>query len=381
MAVFCRTMVLFAGAALAVILFSTWSFIDRGYTVCDQSVKVWVPIFAMGHLEMFRSWALIRHMRQHMFRTHPQLPVKSVVYLVREHKHSGHGRWHLQEDVEKDLEIAKDARKVHSRPESLVIFNGAWNGKTATLEQQYRIFNSAVVAFGPHGTGFSNVIWMPCEERSVSQSVNQWSWGLTNEAPGDITMNSSTGSGLDMYRRLHVRLDPADMVTSMRWLRSLMSTHLVDSVTDLVPAIEKWEDAHRRYNQRKDCTALTEQQKMVSLLGLAPSDLQGHLELNPGRLTSYDLLRRDMVSFADTKRAFTATDGAVPMEVDALKGAKGPKGKGGKKGDGHQGKGGQKEDREYFICFKKGHLARDCWHTKEVTRIRVTPDGLHVRFV
>ena len=155
-------MVLFAGAALAVILFSTWSFIDRGYTVCDQSVKVWVPIFAMGHLEMFRSWALIRHMRQHMFRTHPQLPVKSVVYLVREHKHSGHGRWHLQEDVEKDLEIAKDARKVHSRPESLVIFNGAWNGKTATLEQQYRIFNSAVVAFGPHGTGFSNVIWMPC---------------------------------------------------------------------------------------------------------------------------------------------------------------------------------------------------------------------------
>ncbi|CAE7853721.1 unnamed protein product, partial [Symbiodinium sp. KB8] len=171
-----------------------------------------------------------------------------------------------------------------------------------------------------------------------------------NEAPGDITMNSSTGSGLDMYRRLHVRLDPADMVTSMRWLRSLMSTQPVDSITDLVPAIEKWEDAHRRYSQRKDCTALTEQQRM------------GHLELNLGRLTSYELLRREMVSFADTKRAFTATDGAVPMEVDALKGAKGPKGKGGKKGDSHQGKGGKKEDRECFICSKRGHLARDCWH-------------------
>ena len=184
---------------------------------------------------------------------------------------------------------------------------------------------------------------------------------LTNEAPGDITMNSSTGSGLDMYRRLHVRLDPADMVTSMRWLRTLMSTQPVDSITDLVPAIEKWEDAHRRYSQRKDCSALTEQQKMVSLLGLAPSELQGHLELNLGRLTSYELLRREMVSFADTKRAFTATDGAVPMEVDALKGAKGPKGKG-KKGESHQGKGGKKEDRECFICSKKGHLARDCWH-------------------
>ncbi|CAE7196707.1 unnamed protein product [Symbiodinium sp. CCMP2592] len=128
------------------------------------------------------------------------------------------------------------------------------------------------------------------------------------------------------------RLDPSDMVTSMRWLRSLMSTSAVDSVTDLVPAIEKWEDAHRRYSQRKDCAPLTEQQKMVSLIGLAPSELQGHLELNLGRLSSYELLRREMVSFADTKRAFTATDGAVPMEVDALKGAKGPKGKG-KKGD------------------------------------------------
>ncbi|CAE7627361.1 unnamed protein product [Symbiodinium sp. CCMP2592] len=155
---------------------------------------------------------------------------------------------------------------------------------------------------------------------------------LTSDAPGDITMNSSTGSGLDMFRRLHARLDPSDMVTSMRWLRSLMSTSAVDSVTDLVPAIEKWEDAHRRYSQRKDCAPLTEQQKMVSLIGLAPSELQGHLELNLGRLSSYELLRREMVSFADTMRAFTATDGAVPMEVDALKGAKGPKGKG-KKGD------------------------------------------------
>ena len=105
---------------------------------------------------------------------------------------------------------------------------------------------------------------------------------LTNEAPGDITMNSSTGSGLDMYRRLHVRLDPADMVTSMRWLRTLMSTQPVDSITDLVPAIEKWEDAHRRYSQRKDCSALTEQQKMVSLLGLAALRAPRPLGVEPG---------------------------------------------------------------------------------------------------
>ena len=99
---------------------------------------------------------------------------------------------------------------------------------------------------------------------------------------------------------------------------------------------------------------------MVSLLGLAPPELQGHLELNLGRLTTYELLRREMVSFADTKRAFTATDGAVPMEVDEMKGKKGPKGKG-KKGGKDQG-GKAKETRQCFICQRKGHLAQDCWY-------------------
>ena len=80
---------------------------------------------------------------------------------------------------------------------------------------------------------------------------------LTMDTPGDITMNSSPGSGLDMYRRLHGRLDPTDMVTSFRWLRQLMSTRPVTEVGDLIAAVERWEDQHRRYAARRDCTALT----------------------------------------------------------------------------------------------------------------------------
>ena len=100
---------------------------------------------------------------------------------------------------------------------------------------------------------------------------------------------------------------------------------------------------------------------MVSLLGLAPAELQGHLELNLGRLTSYELLRREMVSFTETKHAFTATDGAVPMDVDEMKGKKGPKGKG-KKGQKDQG-GKARETRQCFICQRRGHLAQDCWYS------------------
>ena len=178
---------------------------------------------------------------------------------------------------------------------------------------------------------------------------------LTMDTPGDIAMNSSLGSGLDMYRRLHGRLDPSDMVTSFRWLRQLMSTKPVAEVSDLIAAVERWEDQHRRYAARRDCTALTERQKMVSLLGLVPAELQSHLELNLPRLNSYDLLRREIVTFAENRRAFTVDDsGAMPMEVDYAKG----------KGQGK----GKKETRKCHRCGKTGHLVKDCWSKEDIRR-------------
>ena len=162
---------------------------------------------------------------------------------------------------------------------------------------------------------------------------------LTVDSQGDITMNSSAGNGLDMYRRLHSRLDPTDMVTSMRWLRALMSTHPVKEVHELFLAIEHWEDMQRRYAQRKDCESLKELQKMV-----APESLQ-----SLSRLTTYDALWREMVAYAENRRAFSEDSGAVPMELDAVKG------KGKDKG------GGKMETRTCHLCQKVGHLAKDCW--------------------
>lgn len=102
----------------------------------------------------------------------PLLPLWShwswLAFRMLGDKDSVHGRWLVQEDADQVLEIAKDALKAHSRPWSLVIFNETWNGKKATFDLQYRIFNSAAVAFGPHGTGFSNVIWVPCTGRPAA---------------------------------------------------------------------------------------------------------------------------------------------------------------------------------------------------------------------
>ena len=97
---------------------------------------------------------------------------------------------------------------------------------------------------------------------------------------------------------------------------------------------------------------------MVSLLGLVPAELQSHLELNLPRLTTYDLLRREIVTFAENMRAFTVDDsGAIPMEIDYAKG----------KGQG-KGKGKDKETRKCHKCGKTGHLIKDCWNTIDIRK-------------
>ena len=113
------------------------------------------------------------------------------------------------------------------------------------------------------------------------------------------------GGYVSQASRLQSRLHATDMVTSFKWLWALVSTKAVPDgkQKNLIPAIERCEDQHRRYAARRDCTALTERQKMVSLLGLVPNELQNHLELNLPRLSTSQLLRREIVTFAENRRA------------------------------------------------------------------------------
>ena len=103
-----------------------------------------------------------------------------------------------------------------------------------------------------------------------------------------------------------------------------MSTSPVKEIHELSPAIERWEDIHRRYSQTKDCEQLEGQQEMVSLPGVAPESLQGHLQLNVSKLTSYGAWRHEMVQHVENRRAFSEDSGAVPVESERRpKGRKG----------------------------------------------------------
>eukprot|EP00438_Fugacium_kawagutii_P009251 Skav231862 [mRNA] locus=scaffold2307:202062:202685:+ [translate_table: standard] len=127
-----------------------------------------VPHVEVGHPEGLRSWELFAYLRSHIFRVHKQNPINSIVYLIRDPSVAGHGRLLSLEHSQEVANIARAAMKRHNRVEELVAFNGTRDGKALSFAEQYRIFNSAILAFGPHGTGFSNVLWMPCHSRPAA---------------------------------------------------------------------------------------------------------------------------------------------------------------------------------------------------------------------
>ena len=60
----------------------------------------------------------------------------------------------------KIVETIRRAMQRHGRKEQFVIFDGKENGKKMSQKNQAKLFRSAQVAIGPHGSGLANVMWM-----------------------------------------------------------------------------------------------------------------------------------------------------------------------------------------------------------------------------
>jgi hypothetical protein len=121
------------------------------------------------------------------------------------------------------------------------------------------------------------------------------SYLLDGEADS-ILSNSGEGMGLDTWRRLQQRFDPKsnarDLVDSQR----IVKPPQCKTLSELLPALERWEDAVRQMNEANQPPPLI---KMGIVISMCPPKLQEHLQDMEERLTSYAQLRAEIIRKVD----------------------------------------------------------------------------------
>ena len=217
----------------------------------------------------------------------------------------------------------------------------------------------------------------------------------------DIVSNAPRGRGLEAFRLLARRWDPSTGGRRKNLLRAVLQPGRA-SMEELSASLEKWEDLVRRYERSRDshgrAAPLCDDIKQAALEALVPSELERHLQLSSGRLTSYSQTREEVRLFLETRLGHKLKEPRVhgnkkqhddPMDVDSFawqngkgsnKGGKGGKGgksgktgKGGQsaKGNGKNGKndGSRKPAFNGYCnrCKKWGHKEMDCWSKADPT--------------
>ncbi|CAK9045068.1 unnamed protein product [Durusdinium trenchii] len=158
-------------------LFHRAIFIPEETTVCAETIHAVVPKMAScNHPISLRILQPNKHLRQQIAKFLPTYPANRVVYQTRLGT-AHHGRLVSESHSKEIVNVTKEVLQRHGFPEEIMIFTGKFNGETASFQDQYRIFNSAFLVLGPHGTGLSNILWMRCD---IPVAVIEFFCGLTN---------------------------------------------------------------------------------------------------------------------------------------------------------------------------------------------------------
>ena len=113
-------------------------------------------------------------------------------------------------------------------------------------------------------------------------------------------------------------------------LQALLSSTRMD---DPVQTIHQWESRVKVYEEQSG-DRVSENIKLAVLQKyLCDGELARHLNLQSGRLTTYDLAHKEAINYLRAQQTWTASGSSDPMDLSPL-----GKGKGGKKGKG-KGKG------------------------------------------
>ena len=140
------------------------------------------------------------------------------------------------------------------------------------------------------------------------------------------------------------RFDPSTGGRKRNLLKQVLSPGRC-KLEDLAGALERWEEAVKRYESRKDDDGhrerLSDSVKMSALESLLPTELEEHVLLNQSRLSTYELLNREIAPYPEALAGSRLRDAPVlskaqrdpnAMDIGALVRALQGGGKGGKGG-------------------------------------------------
>ena len=171
----------------------------------------------------------------------------------------------------------------------------------------------------------------------VSKQLDVALSSMCRDGALSIVKNALKGEskGLDAWRRLCKEYDPINAMSNRRLLRKIVQPQQ-QSLDNLRQAIEEWENDLREYTERAG-RDLEDEQKQIGIQDLCPDSLRNHLELQAGRLKTYELTRKEVDAYLES-RSSREVGGASPMEVDTLVNGYGGKStwKGGPKGNHDQ---------------------------------------------
>ncbi|CAK0811173.1 unnamed protein product [Prorocentrum cordatum] len=188
-------------------------------------------------------------------------------------------------------------------------------------------------------------------------------YGLVLAMPEDsvgelIVRNSPVGEGAECWRKLQKEYNPSEAGNVLAMWTKLTDTKF-DAKEDVMVSISKLDEDMTRYQKMAGEPVSDLIKRGILTKALKDHDeLQKHVFRNSSRLSTYELLRAEVVSALMAERAVQDD----PMEIGALKGGKRPwKGRGkGKDGKGKERPPNPDAEIECHYCHKKGHRSANC---------------------
>ena len=191
---------------------------------------------------------------------------------------------------------------------------------------------------------------------------------LTEDDSNDIVVGSGEGNGLEAWRKLARRWDPASGGRKRALLKAILNPPRC-KISELSGCMERWLQQIAKYQRRRNAQGVREQIsddiKSAALDQLVPEDLENHLVLNAHRLKTFEARYGEVVAIVEARTGVKIKEPSIkqhsqpgwkddPMDVD-------PFGKAGK-GNGKGKDGGKnRQDLVCHRCGKKGHVQKDCW--------------------